>query len=237
MKIALISDIHGNLIALREVLLDIENRNIDSMYCLGDLVGYGPFPNEVIDVMKEKGIPTVQGNYDEKVTKDSNRSSLANDEIGNLSIKEQILIWTQDNISKENIKWLESLPEKIEVEVEGRKVLLVHGSPRRNNEYLYEGSTELDEIGEIIDVDVMACGHTHKAYHEIVNGIHMINSGTVGRPKDGSPDITYMIIDITDNNIETEMVKLEYDYEAVAKAIEDSDLPNEMAEKIRKGVK
>lgn len=237
MKIALISDIHGNLIALEEVLQDIENRDIDEIYCLGDLVGYGPSPNEVINLIKEKGIPCVQGNYDEKVTKGFDRASLANNEVDNLTIKEQILLWTQDNISKENIKWLEDLPKNIEFEVEGKKTLLVHGSPRKNNEYLYEDSTELDEIGEITEVDIMACGHTHMAYHKIVNGIHMINSGTVGRPKEGNPDITYMIINITEKNVDTEMVKLEYDYETVAKAIENSSLPNEMAEKIRKGIK
>lgn len=237
MKIGLISDIHGNLLALKEVLKDIESKNIHEIYCLGDLVGYGPCPNEVINMIKERDIPTVQGNYDEKVTKDFDRTSSKNNQIDSLTIKEQILLWTQDNISIENMKWLESLSEKIEFEVEGKKVLLVHGSPRKNNEYLYEDSTELNEIGDIIDVDIMACGHTHTAYHKVVNGIHMINPGTVGRPKSGKPNITYMILNITEQNIDTEIVELEYDYETVARAIEDSDLPSEMAEKIRKGIK
>ncbi len=237
MKIALISDIHGNLIALQETLKDIENRKIDTMYCLGDLVGYGPFPNEVIDLIKEKNIPTIQGNYDEKVTKYQLTGEIETKDIDELNLKEKILKWTYNNISKENIKWLSQLPAKLEFEIEDKKILLVHGSPRRNNEYLYEDSTELEEIASMIDVDIMVCGHTHLAYHKVDCNVDLINAGSIGRPKHGSPNITYMILNIVNSKVDTELVELKYDYEIVAQAIERSSLPNEIANKIRKGIK
>ena len=146
MKIALISDIHANIIALKEVLKDIKTKNVDRVYCLGDLVGYAPFPNEVIDLIKELDIPTVQGNYDKKIAEYVSVSGSDYKNLKNLDKGVSAFLWSQENTTNENKNWLKELPEKIEFEVGDKKVLLVHGSPRRNNEYLYEDSEELEEI-------------------------------------------------------------------------------------------
>ncbi|MBF8983208.1 metallophosphoesterase family protein [Lutibacter sp. B2] len=236
MKIAIITDIHSNIFALEAVLKDIENKGIDMIYCLGDLVGYGPFPNEVIHLIKEKNISTIQGNYDQSVGEGLFACGCDYKDDKVMALGTKSLYWSQENTTDENKKWLKELPKKIEFEVKGQKILLVHGSPRKNNEYLYENSKELEEIANIIDADIMVCGHTHKPFHKQVKGIHMINSGSVGKPKHGNPNATYMIIDVNIDDIKTKMVEVEYDYEKMAKAIEDSEIPSEFADKIRKGI-
>ena len=236
MKIAIITDIHSNIFALEAVLKDIENKGIENMYCLGDLVGYGPFPNEVINLIKEKNIPTVQGNYDQSVGEElfACGCDYKDDKVMELGAKS--LYWSQENTTDENKKWIRELPEKIEFELEGQKILLVHGSPRKNNEYLYENSKELEEIADIINANIMIFGHTHKPFYKQVKGIHMINAGSAGKPKHGNPNATYMIIDVNIDDIKTKMVEVEYDYEKMAKAIEDSEIPSGFADKIRKGI-
>ncbi|QEK11047.1 metallophosphoesterase family protein [Crassaminicella thermophila] len=236
MKIAIITDIHSNIFALEAVLKDIENKGIENIYCLGDLVGYGPFPNEVINLIKDKNIPTVQGNYDQSVGEELFACGCDYKDNKAMELGAKSLYWSQENTIEENKRWLRELPKKIELEVEGQKVLLVHGSPRKNNEYLYENSKELEEIADIIHADIMICGHTHKPFHKKVKGIHMINAGSAGKPKHGNPNATYMIIDIDSNGVRTQIVEVAYDYEKMAKAIENSEIPSEFAEKIRKGI-
>jgi len=236
MKIAMITDIHSNIFALEAVLKDIEDKEIENIYCLGDLVGYGPFPNEVINLIREKNIPTVQGNYDQSVGGELFACGCDYKDDKAMEIGAKSLYWSQENTTEENKKWLRELPEKIEFEAEGQKILLVHGSPRKNNEYLYEESKELEEIADMINADIMVCGHTHKPFHKKVKGIHMINAGSAGKPKHGNPKATYMIIDLNADDISTEIVEVQYDYEKMAKAIENSEIPSEFAEKIRKGI-
>lgn len=236
MKIAIITDIHSNIFALEAVLEDIKNKGIENIYCLGDLVGYGPFPNEVINLIKENNIPTIQGNYDQSVGEDLFACGCDYKDGKTMALGTKSLHWSQENTTDENKKWLRELPEKIEFEVKGRKILLVHGSPRKNNEYLYEDSKELEEIADIIRANIMICGHTHKPFHKNVDGIHMINAGSVGKPKHGNPNATYMIIDVYSDDIKTQIVEVLYDYEKMATAIEDSEIPSEFADKIRNGV-
>ncbi|QXM05429.1 metallophosphoesterase family protein [Crassaminicella indica] len=236
MKIAIITDIHANIFALEEVLQDIENKGIENIYCLGDLVGYGPFPNEVINLIKERNIPTVQGNYDHSVGEELFACGCDYKDSKSMALGTKSLYWSQENTKEENKKWLRELPKKIEIEVEGQKILLVHGSPRKNNEYLYEDAKELEEIAESINADIMVCGHTHKPFYKLVKGIYMINAGSVGKPKHGNPKATYVIIDVQREGVKIQIIEVAYDYEKMAKAIEDSEIPSEFAEKIRKGI-
>ncbi|WP_026477350.1 metallophosphoesterase family protein [Alkaliphilus transvaalensis] len=236
MKIAFITDIHSNIYALETVWKDLQERGLKEVYCLGDLVGYGPFPNEVIDFLKEKKVPTIQGNYDEKVGEGLflEDSHYTGTKVNKPS--PQSLIWTQENTTNNNKKWLNDLPKEMIIEIEGKKLLLVHGSPRRNNEYLYEESHVLEEIADLVDVDILLCGHTHKPFHKVIKGLNIINVGSVGKPKTGNPKATYAILEIEANVIDLEIIEVNYDYEKMAKAIENSGLPNEFTEKIRKGI-
>lgn len=236
MRIAVISDIHANIEALQTVLRDIAQQNVDKVYCTGDLVGYAPFPNEVIDLIREEKIPTVMGNYDDGVGhmrficgcdyKDESAQALG----------EQSIMWTKEHTTEENKEFLRNLPVEMRFNVDEKIVLLVHGSPNKLNEYIYEDTPD-DYMSELLEkgkADILVCGHTHKPFHRIISGKHLINAGSVGKPKHGHPKAAYVIIAINDE-VEVEIRKVDYNFEAVVKAIEESGLPDEFADMIRVG--
>lgn len=256
MRIALFSDIHANLPALEACLKNIEENKPDAVYCLGDLVGYNIWPNEVINEIRRRDIPTIAGNYDFGIGRTSNDCGCAyktdhEKELGKVSIS-----FTNSIVKDEERKYLRTLPAHIRVEFQLNNdklnLLLVHGSPRRINEYLFEDRDEksLLRIMEGADADIMCFGHTHKPYHRIlsteltenVHYRHAINIGSVGKPKDGSPKGCYVLLTINDNSsisdrdsIQVEFVRFEYDVEKAAKSVEDSILPDEYAYMLRKG--
>lgn len=256
MKIALFSDIHANLPALEAFFADVKTHNTDAIYCLGDLVGYNIWPNEVINEIRKRGIPTIAGNYDFGVGRTSDDCGCAyqteeDKEMGKISIS-----YTNEVVNAEERAYLRTLPSHIRLEylLKGvkRNVLFVHGSPRKVNEYLFEDRPEksMIRIMEEADTDIMCFGHTHKPYHKILNSEsegtdhfrHAINIGSVGKPKDGDPRGGYVLLTIhpdstvtTKDSIGVEFIRFEYDVEKAAKAVEDSPLPNPYAEMLRKG--
>jgi len=257
MRIALFSDIHANLPALEACLKSIDNQKPDAVYCLGDLVGYNSWPNEVIHEIRKRGIPTIAGNYDQGIGLMSNDCGCAykteaEKEMGKLSIG-----FTNEIMKDEERKYLRTLPSHINLEFQLNhdklNLLLVHGSPRKINEYLFEDREEKSTIRilEQANADILCFGHTHKPYHRIFNTgtdgtdhfSHAINIGSVGKPKDGDPRGGYVILTINDNtavadknSLQVEFIRFEYDVEKAAKAVEDSPLPNAYAEMLRKGI-
>jgi putative phosphoesterase len=237
-KIAVFSDVHGNYPALLNVLEDMTKQEVDEMFCLGDLVGYGPHPNLVIDTIRHLRIPTVMGNYDEGVgfiKGDCGCAYVTEEEKSNGQIS---IDWTTDRVTSDNKKYLRKLDEKIEFEVEGYQFLLVHGSPRRINEYLFEDRPEksLQRVLEGQDVDVMLCGHTHKQYHRVIDGSHIINEGSVGKPKDGDSRACYAIVD-TGKELKVEFRRVDYPVEPVAEEVIKAGLPRAFADDLLTGGK
>ena len=256
MKIALFSDIHANLPALEACLKSIEQQKPDAVYCLGDLVGYNIWPNEVINEIRKRGIPTIAGNYDQGIglTSDDCGCAYKTDEekdMGKVSIS-----FTNSIVKPEERQYLRTLPAHIRVvfQLNNDKLnlLLVHGSPRRMNEYLFEDRDEksLMRIMEGADADIMCFGHTHKPYHRILPSEprpnpyyrHAINIGSVGKPKDNNPKGCFVILNINEDStvynkesVKVDFIRFDYDIEKAAKAIEDSPLPNEYADMLRKG--
>src|SRR4051812_24659209 len=174
MKIALFSDIHANLPALEACLENIERQKVDALYCLGDLVGYNTWPNEVIHEIRRRAIPTIAGNYDQGIGLTSDDCGCAykeehEKEMGKLSIS-----YTNSIVNADERQYLRTLPAhmKIEFQLKSYKLnlLLVHGSPRKINEYLFEDRDEksLLRIMEHANADIMCFGHTHKPYHRIL---------------------------------------------------------------------
>lgn len=253
MKIALFSDIHANLPALEVVLEDIYAKKPDSVYCLGDLVGYATWPNEVTELIREKGIPVIAGNYDQGVGLNSGDCGCAYKTDEDKIRGSESICYTNDVITAENRAYLNSLPSHLRVEfgVNGNpwNLLLVHGSPRKINEYLFEDRKDKSMLRMMVNADanVMAFGHTHKPYHKKIeeedgNYRHAINIGSVGKPKDGDPRGCYALLEwdgdlelSNPDNLKVEFVRFEYDVEKAAKAIEESPLPNPFAEMLRNG--
>lgn len=237
MKIAVISDIHSNIVALKAVLEDIKKHDVHEIYCAGDLVGYAPYPNEVIELIKSNNIPTVLGNYDDGVGYDRFVCGCDYKDEKAQELGVQSITWTKKQTTEENKDFLRNLPQELRFNKDRYEIVIVHGSPRRLNEYLY--ATLPDDIfRELLDeskADVLICGHTHKPYHLEFGGRHVINAGSVGKPKHGNPQAVYAIIEIK-NTLSVEFNYVNYDYEKVAKAILASDLPNEFAEALKKGI-
>ncbi|HYC30414.1 MAG TPA: metallophosphoesterase family protein [Chitinophagaceae bacterium] len=237
MRIALFSDIHANLPALEACLQSIDQQKPDAIYCLGDLVGYNIWPNEVIDEIRRRGIPTIAGNYDQGIGLSSNDCGCAykteiEKQMGAVSIS-----FTNTIIQEEQRQYLRSLPLHIRIEFPNLNLLLVHGSPRRINEYLFEDreGKSLLRIMQDARADVMCFGHTHKPYYrELPGNLHAINIGSVGKPKDGDPKGCYVML--TTDPVKVEFIRFDYDIEKAADAIEKSPLPNEYAEMLRKGL-
>ena len=238
MRIAIFSDIHANILALNRVLEEIGKDSFDAVYCLGDLVGYGPRPNEVIETMRASGIQTVMGNYDDGVGHERGGCGCAYVTDEEKKNGQKSIEWTTEQVTPENKEYLRSLHERIEFTAEGYRVLLVHGSPRRINEYLYMDRPEksLHRMLESIDADVMVCGHTHNPYHRIVKDIQIINDGSVGKPKDGDPRACYAAIELGET-INVEFRRVEYPIEVVAGEIREAGLPSAFADALLTGGK
>lgn len=256
MKIALFSDIHANLPALEACLKSIEELNPDAIYCLGDLVGYNIWPNEVVNEIRRRRIPTIAGNYDQGIGLMSNDCGCAYKTEAEKDLGQISICYTNGIIQPDERNYLRTLPAHIKVEFQLNNdklnLLLVHGSPRKINEYLFEDRDEksLLRILEQADADILCFGHTHKPYHRILPTTstenqryrHAINIGSVGKPKDGMPTGCYVVLTINSESsinskdtIQVEFVRFEYDVEKAAQAIERSALPNEYAEMLRKG--
>ena len=228
MRIAVISDIHRNIYALEAVLNDIETKNVDLITCTGDLVGYGTRPNEVIETIKRNKILTIMGNYDDAIVnykiicgcdypdpKDAEKAGLS-------------MHFTGQETTDENKAYLKNLSKEVTITFHEKTIRFVHGSTRVINEYLKENSKEADEVmGELVE-DILVCGHTHIPYAKYYGEKLLVNAGSVGKPKTGSPDANYVIIDIKnsdeidklDSSVEIEIVKVPYDFEKTAKEIE-----------------
>ncbi len=257
MKIALFSDIHANLPALDAFFKDVETRDTDAIYCLGDLVGYNIWPNEVVDEIRKRGIPTIAGNYDFGIGRSSDDCGCAYKTDNEKENGKTSIAYTNQVVKDEQRAYLRTLPAHIRLEFQLNEkllqVLLVHGSPRRINEYLFEDRQEqsMIRIMEQANADVMLFGHTHKPYHRILNSVqsdgsdhfrHAINIGSVGKPKDGDSRGGYVILNIgqdasiaNKDSIAVEFIRFDYDVEKAAKAVEGSILPNAYGESLRTG--
>lgn len=237
MKIAIFADVHSNLLALNAVLSDIKQRGIEAVYCAGDLVGYGPRPNEVIESLKLEKIPSVMGNYDDAIGNHRMMCGCDYKDEKALSLGEASVRWTKEQTTEDNKLWLRELPQRIQFSTQGKNVLLVHGSPRQLNEYLFEDTSDeyLSELLTENNSDILVCGHTHLPYHKTVTNGHVINVGSAGKPKHGNPNVTYAVIGVEADRVFAEFIEVAYDYEKTAREIEEFGLPYEFADKIRKG--
>lgn len=246
MRYALLSDVHGNRPALEAVLADIARRKqVDAIHHLGDLVGYGPWPNEVVTMIRDAGIMGVAGNYDSTVATAYKHCGCRYEDPRQESLAHESYAWTLANISTESRQYLGALPFALDLRPlgghqAGPTVRLVHGNQSMNT--VYVGADRSDEfLARMSDAmqaragDIVAFGHTHIAWHRLVGGVHFVNTGSVGRPKDGDARAGYVLLDVTAGEIAVEIVRVSYDVEAAIRGIGDSALPNEFAEFLRTG--
>ena len=240
--LTIFGDIHGNLPALEAVFQDIETRRLENLYCLGDLVGYGTFPNEVVQFIRDRAIPTLMGNYDQGVGSDSDDCGCAYKTEVDRRRGELSIAWTNAHTTAANKAFLRTLPAHIPLPLEDLSVLLVHGSPRKVNEYMFEDRPD-DYFERLLDgahADVIVCGHTHLPYHKrLPSGRQIINAGSVGKPKDHDPRACYLTLTGSGRDLTVQFQRVPYDIEHTAQAIEATaeigGMPHPYARMLRDG--
>lgn len=235
MRIALFSDVHSNLPALEAVLADIGAAGVDERFVLGDLVGYAPWPDEVLELLQSERIPGVMGNYDDGTGFDRDECGCAYIDPTEKALGDRSFEWTKAHTSAVNKAWLRSLSPEIRFEADGHRFLLVHGSPRRINEYLFEDKPDATfaRIATGAKAEVIACGHTHRPYVKTIGDARFINDGSAGKPKDGDPRACWALLETSAADVRVEFRRVVYDVERAAHAIEASDLPHEFADQLR----
>ncbi len=237
--LAILSDMHGNSAATEAVLAAIAAQAPDEVICLGDLVGYGACPNETIDLVRDSGIPTIVGNYDDGVGFDRDDCGCAYKDASERDRGQQSLMWTRSAVTPDRKAWLRTLVPELRREVNGVRIRLVHGSPRRINEYLFadRDPASLERIARGADCDVLVFGHTHIPWTRTIEGVRFINTGSVGKPKDGDPRAGWVLLTVNDDGVVTsEFPRVPYDIAAMATAIREADgLPDHFARDIESG--
>ena len=245
MRYALISDIHANLPALEAVLAHIDAGSFDAVYHLGDLVGYAPWPREVVALIRSRGIQGVAGNYDSTVAAAYKHCGCRYEDARQEELSHRSYRWTLDQADDATRRFLGALPFRLDVRpggghLAGPRLMLFHGTPTLNTVYWTEDRPdgfclEMARHAGARAGDVIAFGHTHRPWHRIVEGTHFVNTGSVGRPKDGDWRASYVALEIGEQNVAVDVVRVEYDLALAEAAIRESDLPDELATFLRTG--
>ncbi len=233
--VAVITDIHANLPALRAALARIEELGIDSVFCGGDLVGYGPHPNEVCALISEREIPTIYGNYDYAVAREEEDCGCAYVTPHDRELGQRSVDWTLEHTSRESRDFMRGLPFDLHFPVGSVDVHLVHGSPRKVNEYLFEDKPArlYERLAAAESDPVLVFGHTHKPWVRKYGGVLFVNCGSVGKPKDGDPRGAFAILTPSDGSVTVSIERVAYDADAVAADVRAAGLPGEFADRLR----
>ena len=231
---AVITDIHGNLPALEAALRRIDDLGIARVYCGGDLVGYGPQPNEVCALIVERGIPTIYGNYDYAIGRDLTDCGCAYVDQHDRELGQRSVDWTLAHTDAEAKAFMRALPFDLRFDVGAAHVHLVHGSPRKVNEYLFEDKPArlYERLARAEDAGTLVFGHTHKPWIHEYGGVLFVNCGSVGKPKDGDPRGGFAVLEPDGAGVVARIERFDYDADAVAREVAAAGLPTEYADKL-----
>ena len=233
-RVAVIADIHANLPALEAVLEAIERSGVEAVYCGGDLVGYGPHPNDVCALIEDRAIPTVYGNYDYAIARDLDDCGCAYRDQHDRELGQRSVEWTLAHTSRRSKDFMRGLPFDLRFEMGNKRVRLVHGSPRKVNEYLFEDkpARTFERIAAGADRDALVFGHTHRPWVREYGGVLFVNCGSVGKPKDGDPHAAFALLELDEGRVAARIERVEYDAEAVARELAGAGLPGEYADRL-----
>ncbi|HTY76135.1 MAG TPA: YfcE family phosphodiesterase [Candidatus Nanoarchaeia archaeon] len=226
-RIAIISDIHANLQALETVIQDAESRGANIFLNAGDSIGFGAFPNEVLELLYLKKVVSVIGNFDLEVIKSDVKSK---------NEKKIALDFARKELNKTLESYLRSLPFEVTLEINDKIFFLVHGSPKSIEEHIYRDTPveRLRDLAKVANADLIIVGHSHEQYNRLVDGISFINPGSVGRPGDGKPQAAYAMVSF--NPFQIELIRIDYDFEGAANGLRRKGLPESFAQMVIRGL-
>ena len=224
MRIALLADIHSNLLALEAVLGTMKEKGIQKVLNAGDIVGYGPRPNEVIDLVRRSDFLSIRGNHDHAVL--IGEYGWFNESAATAAK------WTAGVIGASNSHYLGRLKREEIIRIEGKSIGMFHGSPEDPNEYVLDES-RAEELLRKTDYDVIVCGHTHSPMKVRIGKRLFINPGSVGQPRDFNPDASFSILDL--DTMESEIIRIGYEVSAVQCDMLKIGLPRPLASRLSEG--
>jgi putative phosphoesterase len=234
-RVAVITDIHANLPALQAVLRRLDELDVDGLYCGGDLVGYGPHPDEVCALIAQRAIPTIHGNYDHAIARDLEDCGCAYVTAHDRELGQRSVDWTLAHTDRSSKDFMRALPFDLRFAVGETAVHLVHGSPRKVNEYLFEDKPArlYERLAAAEEAGVLVFGHTHKPWIREYGGVLFVNCGSVGKPKDGDPRAAFAMLEAdAGGRVRARIERVEYDAAAVAREVAAAGLPLEFADKL-----
>jgi predicted phosphodiesterase len=239
-RIACLGGLYSNYLALETALLDVRRRGVESIYCLGDLGAFGPYPDRVLPLLDDAGVQCVQGNYDHSIGHELEDCHCGYTDPRDNYFAQISYDYTLAQTSAENRAYLRSLAPEIRLELGRLRVLLCHGSPRQTNEFLWESTTStqfLDYLATEYRADVIAGTHTGLKWHrQLSNSRHFVNVGVLGRPEnDGRTCVWYTLLEVIGDALRIEFVPVEYDHQRLAREMRAERLPEEFVETILTG--
>ena len=224
MLIGLIADVHSNVVALEAVLSEMDALGVEKILHAGDIVGYNPYPNETIGLFKKRKIISIRGNHD--------RALVTGDTSGFNPYAAAALEWTGKVITCENLGFISKLKDIEAIRVEDTKIVIVHGSPKDFDAYVYPDDVEPGFL-TMTDSDKLILGHTHIQFKkEFPEGI-VINPGSVGQPRDLNPDSGLAILDT--DTMKIQLKRKKYDIEKVIEDMQKAHLPEKLKLRLRNG--
>ena len=225
MRIAVLSDVHSNLPALEAVLKDVDSQRPDQALVAGDLVGYNPWPNEVLGILRERHVTAIRGNHDRAVL--SGDTSWFND------LAAAAICWTRIVLTPASVGYLSGLEDRTRARVAEGTVAMYHGSPRNDDEYVMPWAAD-EALVRMAGAPFTVLGHTHLPMSLAFPSGLLVNPGSVGQPRDQDPRAAWGLLDTTACRFDVRRVA--YDIGAVVRAIHKAGLPPELGERLEVGV-
>jgi len=239
-RIAVFGGIYNNHLALAELLEDATRRGAEAIYCLGDLGGFGPSPEKVPPLLLQGGVLAIQGNYEESLASGREDCNCGYTDPRDNHFAEISYRYTERHCSPGFKAWMGTLPRRRRVRVGRRELLLVHGSPRRVNEFLFQSTSPVPFLEVLLDqneCDGILCTHTGLQWHRrLPSGRDVVNVGVIGRPaNDGNTHVWYALLEAREDGLAVELVPLAYDHPGLAAEMRREGLPEEFVETILTG--
>lgn len=239
-RVAFLGGIYSNYLALTEALKLARGRKVDAIYALGDFGAFGPKPDRTIEILREEGIPAIQGNYEESLSSNAPDCHCGYTDPRDNHFARISYDYTRERTSDEHKRWMGTLPRQIRVTVAGHRLLLCHGSPRRINEFLWRSTTPDAFIRKLLGdhrADLLVCTHTGLHWKRFLeDGVGAINAGALGRPaNDGRTNVWFAIVEEKQGRLDAEFVPVIYDHQRLAREMKDDGLPAEFVETILTG--